>query len=285
MSGTRVTGRCLCGAVRWTSGASFTHMFHCHCGLCRKLHGSAQATFVAGPGDSFEWLSPTDTVREFASRPFCGNCGSKLPWVDATGRVLMPAGSLEGDFDLRPQRRVCLRTLPTWFVIADSLPRHDAAPADYPLQCVEVTAPPDRDGVTGGSCACGGVQFELEGPPLVWMNCHCWRCRRSRGTAHASNLGWRLDALRYVRGEDQITVYDLPEARYFGTTFCSRCGGFAPRRSEGRGFNVIPSGALDSDPGVRPSAHQFLSSRAPWFDVTDGLPQFQEAAAKPQPKN
>ena len=37
-----------------------------------------------------------------------------------------------------------------------------------------------------------------------------------------------------------------------------------------------PAGSLDSDPGVRPQAHRFAGSRAPWLAITDALPQFPE---------
>src|SRR5215472_475585 len=31
---------------------------------------------------------------------------------------------------------------------------------------------------------------------------------------------------------------------------------------------------LDDDPGVRPDAHAFIVDKAPWFTVTDDLPQY-----------
>ncbi|AFP30847.1 hypothetical protein MRBBS_1910 [Marinobacter sp. BSs20148] len=37
-------------------------------------------------------------------------------------------------------------------------------------------------------------------------------------------------------------------------------------------------GTLDNDPGVRASRHVFVGSKAPWFEITDGLPQFAENA-------
>jgi hypothetical protein len=32
------------------------------------------------------------------------------------------------------------------------------------------------------------------------------------------------------------------------------------------------------DPGIRPSAHIFVGSKAPWFTITDDLPQYREHA-------
>jgi hypothetical protein len=51
-----------------------------------------------------------------------------------------------------------------------------------------------------------------------------------------------------------------------------------PRRSPARGVVVVPIGALDSDPQIHPLAHQFVASKAPWFDIHDGVPQYPEAA-------
>jgi hypothetical protein len=47
------------------------------------------------------------------------------------------------------------------------------------------------------------------------------------------------------------------------------------------GYIGLPLGTLDDDPGVRPSAHVFVDSKAPWFEITDSLPQFSEKLVKP----
>ncbi len=50
----------------------------------------------------------------------------------------------------------------------------------------------------------------------------------------------------------------------------------APAAAEGpfaiRTF--MPAGCLDGDPGVRPLAHIFVGSKAPWFEIADPLPRF-----------
>ena len=85
-----------------------------------------------------------------------------------------------------------------------------------------------------------------------------------------------MTQFRGVRGDAQVAVYKVPEARFFGVAFCTRCGGEAPRMSPERGFAVVPAGSLDTDPGVRPTAHIFVGSKASWFPITDDLPQFAE---------
>lgn len=35
-------------------------------------------------------------------------------------------------------------------------------------------------------------------------------------------------------------------------------------------------GTVDGDPGVRPGKHVLVGSKAPWYEITDALPQFEE---------
>jgi hypothetical protein len=282
----RLQGRCLCGAVHWSYDAPFMAMLHCHCSVCRKHHGTLFATTVLGPLDTFHWRGGTEKIGTWSSSPqerrsFCAVCGSKVPRVEHDSRrVFMPAGALEGEIGMKPQLHLFVGSKPAWHLLNDGLPKHKAYPPAWPAMAVSVTPRATRDGVISGSCACGRVHFELDGRPLVMMHCHCSRCRRARGGPHATNLAWKLDALRYTQGEDRLVVFDLPGAQHFGTTFCGDCGGFLPRRSVARGWVVVPVGALDSDPEITAKAHQFVASKAPWYDITDGVPQFPEAAPR-----
>jgi hypothetical protein len=283
----RLVGHCLCGAVSWSYDEPFTTMLHCHCSVCRKHHGTLFATTVVGPLESFRWRTGTEKIGTWVSSPrerrsFCAQCGSKVPRVDHDSkRVFMPAGAIEGELGIRPQLHLFAASRPAWHAITDSLPRHDAYPPGWAGEALETAARPTREGVASGSCACGRVHFELEGRPLLMMHCHCSRCRHSRGTAHATNLGWKLEALRFTAGEQQVTDFDLPGAQFFGTSFCAHCGGFVPRRSPGRGWVIVPVGTLDTDPDITARGHQFTASKVPWYEITDGAPQYPEAAPRP----
>ena len=95
-----------------------------------------------------------------------------------------------------------------------------------------------------------------------------------RGAAHASNAF--TESVRFTRGEDRLATFRVPEARYFMQVFCTTCGCPMPRVDRERGFAVVPMGSMDDDPGVRPQRHIFVGSMAPWFAITDGLPQHEE---------
>jgi len=75
-----------------------------------------------------------------------------------------------------------------------------------------------------GSCLCGEVAFEVEGPFERFVNCHCSRCRKATGAAHSSEVIVAAAALRWLRGEAAVMRFDLPQARSFATAFCRICG-------------------------------------------------------------
>lgn len=136
-----------------------------------------------------------------------------------------------------------------------------------------------------GSCLCEAIGYEISEEPKWAHNCHCKRCRKIAGSAFASNLFVPLDAFRYVRGEELLRSYKLPEAARFTHVFCQVCGSSLPFLNTARGAAVVPMGSLDDDPGHRPDAHIFVGSMAPWFTITDSLPQHptQLGGGKPEP--
>jgi len=128
-----------------------------------------------------------------------------------------------------------------------------------------------------GGCLCGAVRYELTQAPVWAHNCHCSRCRKASGTAFASNLFFPRDALRYTQGEDALRSFKLPEAERFTQVFCALCGSPLPFPSKQPGLVGVPMGSLDTDSGYRPQAHIFTGSGAPWFTITDTLPQHPDA--------
>ena len=72
-----------------------------------------------------------------------------------------------------------------------------------------------------GSCLCGSVKFKLFGEIDGFYLCHCLRCRRSTGSAHASNIFTKPDNIEWLVTEETIRRYELPEAKRFAKQFCT----------------------------------------------------------------
>jgi hypothetical protein len=256
-------------------------MSHCHCSRCRKTHGTPFATYVAAPVGAFR-LSGRDQVTRWESSPgffrcFCARCGSVVPGDPWQRLVFMPTGCMEEDPGVRPGAHIFVGSKAPWYEIRDDLARFAAYPPGVDAAVVPDRPPPDVPGTASrGSCVCGGAAFVMPGRPLRAYNCHCSRCRKARGAAHGSNLFTPAGGLRYTRGEYLLVSYKLPGARYFMQVFCRTCGSALPRIDHERGLAVVPMGALDDDPGIRPQAHIFVGSKAPWYEITDDLPRHEE---------
>jgi hypothetical protein len=132
----RVTGSCLCGEVSYAIKGNLGIFQYCNCSRCRKFTGSAFASniFVA-PGD-FEWLTGEQLVgryelkeaRHFATC-FCKICGSSLPWLAQSGRtVVVPAGTLDGDPQIKPIQSIYCASRAVWYREPGELPAYDELP-------------------------------------------------------------------------------------------------------------------------------------------------------------
>lgn len=124
-----------------------------------------------------------------------------------------------------------------------------------------------------GSCLCGAVRFEIEGDFERFFLCHCDRCRKGTGSAHAANLFSTTATLTWLSGEALATTYQVPSSRH-QRSFCSSCGSALPRAKPGGGMLVVPAGSLDSDVEIRPLAHIFFASRANWDEHLETVPKF-----------
>lgn len=124
-----------------------------------------------------------------------------------------------------------------------------------------------------GSCLCGAVKFEIVGDFERFFLCHCQRCRKGTGSAHASNLFSSTAALTWLSGEDKISTYRIPGARH-SKSFCRDCGGALARRTPDGSTVVVPAGSLDTPVDLRPVGHIYCEDRANWDDCLHDLPEF-----------
>src|SRR5262245_45959705 len=65
-----------------------------------------------------------------------------------------------------------------------------------------------------GSCLCGAVRFEIAGDFEHFYLCHCQHCRKDTGSAHAANLFSSKASLKWLAGQDKVTVFNLPNTRH-----------------------------------------------------------------------
>ena len=274
-------GHRLCGEVRWELLAEPFAMYNCHCRMCQKVHGAAFGTYCFVKPDEIRWTGTTDTIVHYRSsevlvRSSCGVCGSVVPYQEPDGRFWVAPGGCHESMR-KPDYNIFVVDNSPWHTISGNLPEFDGYPEGADIASVDgVPVPGKANGPVRGSCLCGAVAYEVTEPFKVAHNCHCSRCRHGRAAAHATNGFVSFDGLNYLRGEDRLKFYKVPDARYFTQVFCEACSSLMPRKDSDRGICVVPLGSLDDDPEIRSIDHIYVGSKADWHDITDGLPQFPE---------
>lgn len=126
-----------------------------------------------------------------------------------------------------------------------------------------------------GSCLCGAVTFEIEGDFDRFFLCHCSRCRKDTGSAHAANLFSSTANLQWLSGEEKVKTFQLPGSRH-SKSFCMECGSALPKSLMGGKLLVVPAGCLNTDVDMNPVAHIFMDSKANWDDHLEEVPQFDQ---------
>jgi len=131
-----------------------------------------------------------------------------------------------------------------------------------------------------GSCLCNAVTYQFSGPEFVFQYCHCSRCRKFTGSAHAANIIIDPKQFEWLGGEELVGRYEHPEAKHYATCFCKRCGSSLPWLAKSGRSMVIPAGTLDDDPGIKPTQNIYWQDRASWREEVRDLVHYDELPTK-----
>ena len=131
-----------------------------------------------------------------------------------------------------------------------------------------------------GKCQCGAVHYAVADEFVYAANCHCADCRRATGAAFKPFAGIARDQLKLTKGEGDLMIYGQAQNN---NTHCRRCGSLLYSVVRDGAFVHVAMGTLVDAPAIRPSKHIFVGSKAPWFTITDDLPQYREHAVAARP--
>jgi hypothetical protein len=131
------------------------------------------------------------------------------------------------------------------------------------------------DDLIRGSCLCGEVRFEVQGPFPALYQCHCSLCRKQGGSVSNTGLIVSADKFHWNAGEPLITQWQKPSG--FRSHFCSRCGSPVPNSLRDTGFVWVPSGLLDDSGSLEIAAQVYIGSRASWDRAKGQGKEFETA--------
>ena len=126
-----------------------------------------------------------------------------------------------------------------------------------------------------GKCECGAVRYSVADEFLYASNCHCSRCRAATGSAFKPFAGIEREKLQITNGADGLLIVG---EETLNDTRCAKCGSLLFSVVRDGAYVHVALGSLVDSPSMRPTKHIFVGSKAPWFEITDDLPQFEEHA-------
>jgi hypothetical protein len=122
------------------------------------------------------------------------------------------------------------------------------------------------------TCACGAVRYVADSFRYAG-NCHCLRCRAATGSAFKAYAGIEREQFEVTEGEDLLFVVGEEDEN---DTRCAQCGSLLFSVVREGEYVHVALGSLVDEPTIRPAGHIFVGSKAPWFEITDDLPHFEE---------
>jgi hypothetical protein len=138
--GPKITGGCLCGAIRYAIDAEPLGGGYCHCRDCQYRAGGGPATVIVFPREAYHltqgaprayWSVSDRGVR--VARLFCPKCGTGISTLNADHPQIIPisVGSLDDPTLFKPLAHIWTRSAPPWHGIDRSLICYegDAEPA------------------------------------------------------------------------------------------------------------------------------------------------------------
>jgi hypothetical protein len=132
-----LTGRCLCGGVRFEINGRLGPVIYCHCSMCRRAGGSCFATNASVRKENFRILQGDELISEYESSPgnrraFCSKCGSPLygTFSDLPSVRRVRLGALDSAEGVRAVAHIWTGSKSDWFRITDDLEQFKEEPPD-----------------------------------------------------------------------------------------------------------------------------------------------------------
>ena len=126
-----------------------------------------------------------------------------------------------------------------------------------------------------GSCLCGKVHFETQGPLRGVVYCHCSQCRKQTGHHYAATNV--QDDCITISGEENISWYEASDFAKRG--FCKICGSALFWKRDLSDEISVMAGAFDTPTGLQAESHIFVADKGDYYEIADDLPKYETSGS------
>jgi len=153
--------------------------------------------------------------------------------------------------------------------------RADGSVSAEALEELEVAHETPQVCTLHGQCACSQIRFVVLDDFEYAFYCHCSRCRVRTGSAFAAIAGISIDKVDVTAGHEHLLLEGECSDGYGAR--CRGCYSFLFAAVRERKYLHVSLGVLVDAPSRIPDHHIYVASKAPWYQITDGLPQYDES--------
>lgn len=128
-----------------------------------------------------------------------------------------------------------------------------------------------------GQCSCGAVKYSFQGEVERIIHCHCQQCRRSHAAPFVTRAVVDNFGFAWESGADQLGYYQ--SSGRATRTYCKQCATkLVIIYNDEPGLLGVPVGAIEGKLVAKERYHAYVKDKAPWYEIEDSLPQFDESA-------
>ena len=121
-----------------------------------------------------------------------------------------------------------------------------------------------------GSCLCGSIHYEINGPIGDIVHCHCTTCRKAHGSAFSS-VSAVADENFKILNESHLKSYESSQGKF--RYFCGNCGSQIYAKRNDTQHIILRLGTLDTKIEAVEKEHIWVSEKADWCFLNSKLPQ------------
>ncbi len=123
----RVTGGCMCGAVRYTAVIEDDDAYLCHCRMCQRASGNISLAMKSVEEEGVSWNGEPAYFQSspFARRGFCSSCGTSLTFeytAQGNGRMDLILGTFDDPSRFTPKHHFGAESMHRAWLNTEGLP-------------------------------------------------------------------------------------------------------------------------------------------------------------------
>lgn len=123
-----------------------------------------------------------------------------------------------------------------------------------------------------GECQCGSIRYEVNGPFIEQVACHCTHCQKFSATAFGVSALIARENFTLISGELKLFVRTADSGNRNECYFCAECGNRIYHvNPNNAGVLRLKPGTLEDTSAINPTVHYWVKRKQAWVVIPEGV--------------